>query len=176
MLTQWVVMVLNCNVLCHLQQCKCPDQDLWTPLYTLGLMKSTSCTMHDTPYECMNMSYTLYEHTAVPSAKDIFQQCCVSATSTSMLCTVQLAASWASRIAPAALVVADCSCWLSLTMNAAVASLAAPLPALLRCVTFILYLCFCFAFNSPDIQKTGLRQVRSSKILRSSLASRTWLG
>ena len=34
MLTQRVVMVLNCNVLCHLQQCKCPDQDLWAPLYT----------------------------------------------------------------------------------------------------------------------------------------------
>ncbi len=33
MLTQWVVMVLNCNVLCHLQQCKCPDQDLRAPLY-----------------------------------------------------------------------------------------------------------------------------------------------
>ncbi len=33
MLTQWVVVVLNCNVLCHLQQCKCPDQDLWAPLY-----------------------------------------------------------------------------------------------------------------------------------------------
>ena len=28
-LTQWVVMVLKCNVLCHLQPCKCPDQDLW---------------------------------------------------------------------------------------------------------------------------------------------------
>jgi len=28
MLTQWVVMVLNCNLPCHLQQCKCPDQDL----------------------------------------------------------------------------------------------------------------------------------------------------
>ncbi len=36
MLTQWVVMVLNCNVLCHLQQCKCPDQDLWAPLYATG--------------------------------------------------------------------------------------------------------------------------------------------
>ena len=35
MLTQWVVMVLNCNVLCHLQQCKCPDQHLWAPLYLL---------------------------------------------------------------------------------------------------------------------------------------------
>ncbi len=34
MLTQWVVMVLNCNVLCYLQQCKCPDQDLWAPLYS----------------------------------------------------------------------------------------------------------------------------------------------
>ncbi len=34
MLTQWVVMVLHCNVLCHLQQCKCPDQDLLAPLYT----------------------------------------------------------------------------------------------------------------------------------------------
>ena len=33
MLTQWVVMFLNCNVPCHLQQCKCPDQDLWAPLY-----------------------------------------------------------------------------------------------------------------------------------------------
>ncbi len=31
MLTQWVVMVLKCNVLCHLQHCKCPDQDLWAP-------------------------------------------------------------------------------------------------------------------------------------------------
>ena len=26
-------MVMNCNVPCHLQQCKCPDQDLWAPLY-----------------------------------------------------------------------------------------------------------------------------------------------
>ncbi len=34
MLTDWVVMVLNCNVPCHLPQCKCPDQDLWAPLYT----------------------------------------------------------------------------------------------------------------------------------------------
>ena len=33
MLTQWVVMVLNCNVICHIQQCKCPDQNLWAPLY-----------------------------------------------------------------------------------------------------------------------------------------------
>ena len=33
MLTQWVVMVLNCNVLYHLQQCKCPGQDLWAPLH-----------------------------------------------------------------------------------------------------------------------------------------------
>ena len=33
MLTQWVVMVLNYNAPCHLQQCKCPDQDLWAPLY-----------------------------------------------------------------------------------------------------------------------------------------------
>ena len=38
MLTQWVVMVLNCNVPCHLQHCKCPDQDLWAPLY-LGMCK-----------------------------------------------------------------------------------------------------------------------------------------
>ncbi len=28
-------MVVNGNVPCHLQQCKCPDQDLWAPLYTL---------------------------------------------------------------------------------------------------------------------------------------------
>ncbi len=26
-------MVMNGNVPCHLQQCKCPDQDLWAPLY-----------------------------------------------------------------------------------------------------------------------------------------------
>ena len=26
-------MVLNCNVPCHLQQCKCPDQDIWALLY-----------------------------------------------------------------------------------------------------------------------------------------------
>jgi len=32
MLNHWVVMVLNGNVPCHLQQCKCPDQDLWAPL------------------------------------------------------------------------------------------------------------------------------------------------
>ena len=35
MLTHWLVMVLNRNVTCHLQQCKCPDQDLWAPLYAL---------------------------------------------------------------------------------------------------------------------------------------------
>jgi hypothetical protein len=39
MLTQWVVMVLNCNVLCHLQQCKCPDQDLWAPLYMIFVVQ-----------------------------------------------------------------------------------------------------------------------------------------
>ena len=33
MLSHWVVIVLNVNVPCHLQQCKCPDQDLWAPLY-----------------------------------------------------------------------------------------------------------------------------------------------
>ena len=31
MLTHWVVIVLNGNVPCHLQQCKCPDQVLWAP-------------------------------------------------------------------------------------------------------------------------------------------------
>ena len=31
MLIQWVVMALNCNVPCHLQQCKCPDQRLMGP-------------------------------------------------------------------------------------------------------------------------------------------------
>ena len=41
MLTQWVVMVLNSNVLCHLQQCKCPDQDLWDPLYMNTLLLAT---------------------------------------------------------------------------------------------------------------------------------------
>ena len=35
MLTQWAVMVLNCHVLDHLQQCKCSDQDLWAPLYVI---------------------------------------------------------------------------------------------------------------------------------------------
>jgi len=33
MLSHWVVMVMNGNVPCYLRQCKCPDQDLWAPLY-----------------------------------------------------------------------------------------------------------------------------------------------
>ncbi len=37
-------MVMNGNVPCHLQQCKCPDQDLWAPLYIndLGANKQSS--------------------------------------------------------------------------------------------------------------------------------------
>ncbi len=107
-----------------------------------------------TPYGCMSMLYTLCEHPAVPSAKDIVQ-CCINVHA--------LAASWASGTGPAALVVADCSCCLSMIMNAA--SLASPLPALLRCATFIC-LWVLFGFNSPDNWETGLWQVR-----RSSLAS-----
>ena len=46
MLTQWVVMVLNCNVLCHLQQCKCPDQDLWAPLYIVTMSAILSSSVY----------------------------------------------------------------------------------------------------------------------------------
>jgi len=41
MLSHWVVMVLNGNAPCHLQQCKCPDQDLWAPLYISAIKLQT---------------------------------------------------------------------------------------------------------------------------------------
>ncbi len=42
MLSHWDVMVMNDNVPCHLQQCKCPDQDLWAPLYILTSIRTYS--------------------------------------------------------------------------------------------------------------------------------------
>jgi len=43
MLSHWVVMVLNGNAPCHLQQCKCPDQDLWAPLYIASFSPLITC-------------------------------------------------------------------------------------------------------------------------------------
>ncbi len=40
-------MVMNGNVPCHLQQCKCPDQDLWAPLYTLLYRIDFKCVKLD---------------------------------------------------------------------------------------------------------------------------------
>ncbi len=51
MLTQWDVMVLNCNVLCHLQQCKCPELQKFclTGLVTIHSSQLPAC--HGPPNE-----------------------------------------------------------------------------------------------------------------------------
>ena len=78
MLTQWVVMVLNCNVLCHLQQCKCPDQDLWAPLYvfvfhachtkTYIILAATSQAACDVPIRRFRLQSACHIATAAPPA------------------------------------------------------------------------------------------------------------
>ncbi len=66
MLTQWIVMVLNCNVLCHLQQCKCPDQDLWAPLYLFSATLKQPKPSNLKPYICFQQ---LEAHVQVQAAK-----------------------------------------------------------------------------------------------------------
>ena len=61
MLSHWVVMVLNGNAPCHLQQCKFPDQDLWAPLKESGafwIWLRTSLDMQWLATKCIGHDHT----------------------------------------------------------------------------------------------------------------------
>jgi len=85
-LTHWIVIVMNGNVPCNVQQPKCPDQDyLWTPLYN-QFNKCTSTPLRLSwlvryAWKCDLLpcpeSARLYDqYTAVPTACT-YPSCCI---------------------------------------------------------------------------------------------------